>query len=100
MGENGLFKISNFNELDIPVDIQVARFTMYTGILKLRSESFRGCVHEELLRGIIEEAWREAARTLDTFPWKLDEPIWTIGSKLCSKRKCTLCPVEHLCDKT
>ena len=26
--------------------------------------------------------------------------IWTIGSKLCSKKKCSLCPVESLCDKT
>ncbi|MFX0206831.1 MAG: hypothetical protein ACFFDT_12665 [Candidatus Hodarchaeota archaeon] len=100
MGENGLFKISNFNKLDIPVDIQVARFTMYTGVLKLLSDSFRGCVHEEPLRGLIEEAWREAAYKLSTYPWKLDEPIWTIGSKLCSKRKCSLCPVESLCDKT
>jgi len=99
MGENGLFKISNFEELDIPVDIQVARFTIYTGVLKLLSESFRGCVHEEPLRGLVEEAWRKAARGLGTYPWKLDEPIWTVGSKLCSKRRCSLCPVESLCNK-
>lgn len=100
MGENELFKISNFNELDIPVDIQVARFTMYTGVLKLLSESFRGCVHEEPLRGLIEEAWRGAASELGSYPWKLDEPIWTIGSKLCSKRRCSECPIPALCDKT
>ena len=100
MGEQDLFKISNFNELDIPVDIQVARFTIYTGVLRLLSESFRGCVHEEPLRSLIEEAWREAAEEIDTPPWKLDEPIWTIGSKLCSKRKCSQCPVENLCEKT
>ena len=46
MGEQDLFKISNFNELDIPVDIQVARFTIYTGVLRLLSESFRGCVQK------------------------------------------------------
>jgi hypothetical protein len=100
MGENGLFKISNFDELDIPVDIQVARFTLYTGVLKLLSGTFRGCVHEEPLRGLIEEAWREAAHELETYPWKLDEPIWTIGSKLCSMKKCNKCPVGSLCDKT
>lgn len=100
MGENELFKISNFNELDIPVDIQVARFTIYTGVLKLMSERFRGCVHEEPLRDLIEEVWREAAKELETYPWKLDEPIWTIGSKLCSKRNCSICPVESLCNKT
>ena len=100
MGENNLFKITNFDELDIPVDKQVARFTVYTGVLKLLSERFEGCVHENPLRSLIEEAWRTAAEKNNTYPWKLDEPIWTIGSKLCSKRSCRKCPVEELCDKT
>ena len=100
MGETGLFKVKNLNELDIPVDKQVARFTMYTGVLRLLSEKFTGCVHEEPIRSLIEEAWRNAAKKLGTAPWKLDEPIWTIGSKLCSSRKCGKCPVEELCDKT
>lgn len=99
MGETGLFKVKNLNELDIPVDKQVARFSIYTGVVKLLSAQFTGCVHEPPLRGLIEEAWRDAAKKLDTAPWKLDEPIWTIGSKLCSGRKCGNCPVKDLCDK-
>lgn len=100
MGEKELFKVKNLNELDIPVDKQVARFTMYTGVVKLLSELFQGCVHEPPLRGLIEEAWRNAAKKLNVPPWKLDEPIWTVGSKLCSGRKCGKCPVKDLCDKT
>jgi len=100
MGETGLFKVKNLNELDIPVDKQVARFTIYTGVVRLLSEQFTGCVHEPPLRGLIEEAWRNAAKKLGTSPWKLDEPIWTIGSKLCSGRKCGKCPVKELCDET
>jgi endonuclease III len=100
MGETGLLKVKNLEELDIPVDKQVARFTMYTGVLRLLSEQFVGCAQDEPLRGLIEEAWRYAAKTLGTTPWKLDEPIWTVGSKLCSDRKCGQCPVEDLCDKT
>lgn len=100
MGETGLFKVMNLNELDIPVDKQVARFTIYTGVLNLLSKQFIGCAQDEALRSLIEEAWRNAAKKLDTAPWKLDEPIWTIGSKLCSGRKCGKCPVEELCDKT
>lgn len=100
MGETGFFKVKNFSELDIPVDKQVARFTMYTGVVKLLSEQFQGCVHEPPLRGLIEEAWRNAAKKLSTSPWKLDEPIWTVGSKLCSGRKCGRCPVKDLCDRT
>jgi len=100
MGETGLFKVKNLDQLDVPVDKQVARFTIYTGVLKLLSEQFVGCAQDEPLRGLIEEAWRNAAATLNTAPWKLDEPIWTTGSKLCSKRKCSQCAIEDLCDKT
>jgi len=100
MGETGLFKIKNLNELDIPVDKQVARFTIYTGVLKLLSEQFIGCAQENPLRSLIEEAWRDAAQKFNVAPWKLDEPIWTIGSKLCSGRRCGGCPVGDLCDKT
>ena len=100
MGETGLFKAKNLNELDIPVDKQVARFTIYTGVLKLLSEQFIGCAQENPLRSLIEEAWRNAAKKFAVAPWKLDEPIWTIGSKLCSGRNCGKCPVKDLCDKT
>lgn len=100
MAEKGLLKVKNLDELDIPVDKQVARFTIYTGVLKLLSDQFIGCAQDNPLRNLIEEAWRHAAKTLGTAPWKLDEPMWTIGSKLCSGRKCGQCPVEDLCDKT
>jgi endonuclease III len=100
MGETGLFELKNLNELDVPVDKQVARFTIYSGVLKLLSEQFVGCAQEDPLRSLIEEAWRNAAKALNTAPWKLDEPIWTTGSKLCSGRKCSQCQIEELCDKT
>jgi hypothetical protein len=41
MGETGLFKVKDLYELDIPVDKQIARFTIYTGVLKLEAASFR-----------------------------------------------------------
>lgn len=97
--EKGLLKISNFSELNISVDIQVARFTAYTGVLRIISNSFEGCVHKDPLRSLIEEVWRNAAKRINTHPWKLDEPIWTIGSQLCSKRSCGKCPIEDVCDK-
>lgn len=100
MGETGLFQITDLDELDIPVDKQVARFTIYTGVLRLLAEQFIGCAQDEPLRGLIEEAWRHAAQALGIAPWKLDEPIWTIGSKLCSGRKCTKCPIDNLCNHT
>lgn len=99
MGEKGLFKIKNLNDLDIPVDVQVARFTFYTGCLQLKEGSLDGCIHDPPIQPAIEEAWRKAAKTLNIAPWKLDEPIWTIGSRLCSRRYCNPCPVKHLCNR-
>lgn len=100
MGETGLLKVRNLQELDIPVDKQVARFTSYTGVITLQSPKFQGCVNDYPLRSIIQEAWRNAARKHGVPPWRLDEPIWNIGSKLCVKRKCSQCPVEPHCNKT
>lgn len=100
MGETGLFKVKDLDELDIPVDRQVARFTIYTGVLRLKSGKFQGCANDDPLKSIIQEAWRRAAKALGVAPWKLDEPMWNIGSKLCAYRKCSQCPVEKLCNKT
>jgi endonuclease III len=100
MGETGLFKVKDLDELDVPVDKQVARFTVYTGVLKLKSGKFQGCANDDPLRSLIQEIWRKAAKTIGTAPCKLDEPMWNIGSKLCARRKCGQCPVEAHCDKT
>jgi hypothetical protein len=109
MGETGLFKVENLNELDIAVDIQVTRFTIYTGVLRLKCGTFRGSPCTQILRDSVQKVWRDAAKTVGVAPWELDEPIWTIGSKLCTNRK-TLnertclqsseCPVNTFCDKT
>jgi hypothetical protein len=75
MRENGLLKITDFSELDIPVDIQVAQLTTCTDVLRLLSEGYEGCVHKNPLRGMIEEIWWDAANMIITYRWKLDEPI-------------------------
>ena len=99
MGEKNLFKLTNLDELDIPVDVQVARFTFYSGCLYVKNGSLDGCIHEPPIQPAIEEVWRKAAKMLNIAPWKLDEPIWTIGSRLCSPRNCTPCPANNLCDR-
>jgi len=99
MGETGLFKIKNLSQLNIPVDKQVARFTICSGVLKLVSKHFVGCAHEEPLRELLEEVWRNAAKTLGSAPWKLHEPIRIIESTMCDHKKCKQCPVEDHCEK-
>lgn len=85
--------------LDIPVDVQVARFTFRTGCLKLRQTLYTTCIHEPSIQPAIEDVWREVAKSLDIALWQLDEPISAIGSKLCTAKNCTQCRVKDLCDK-
>ena len=99
MGENRLFKISNFDELGMAVDIHVAKFTLCTGVLKIAGGSYKGCIHKDPLRSMIEGVWSEAARRLGRPAWRLDEPIWTKGSKLCARKAHTRCPVKDLCEQ-
>jgi len=40
MGETGRFKVKDLDELDVPVDKQIASFTIYTGVLKFKSGKF------------------------------------------------------------
>jgi len=95
MTEKGLIKVRDPENLEIPVDLQVARFTIYSGVLELESGSFDGCIYE--LRRVIEITWRKACENTNIKPYELDEPIWQIGSKLCSKKKCNLCPINDKC---
>jgi hypothetical protein len=98
MGENGLFKISDFDKLSVAVDIQVARVTFYTGALKITG-SYYGCIHHEPIRTMIEDTWSQAAKNLEIPAWYLDEPLWSVGSKLCSKKACHRCPIKEFCQK-
>ncbi len=98
MGEAGLFKVKDLSHLNLSVDRQVARFTIYTGALKLLSKSFVGYSDEEPLKGLIQEVWRNASKQLETPPWKLNEPIAIVES-LCGGKKCGKCPVDGLCEK-
>ena len=98
MGENELFKIKDFDKLSVAVDIQVARVTFYTGVLKIPG-SYYGCIHHEPVRPMIEDIWDQAAQEIGVPAWYLDEPLWSIGSKLCSKKGCGRCPVAEECEK-
>jgi len=98
MGEDGLFKITDFDELSVAVDIQVARVTFYTGVLRVKG-SYSGCIHREPIRPLIENIWSRAAKRISVPAWYLDEPLWSVGSRLCSKNDCSRCPVEGLCPK-
>jgi hypothetical protein len=98
MSASGMLKIEDLNQLDIPVDKQVVRFTICSGALRLESKSFVGCVQTEPLKGLVEETWRLGVKRLKEAPWKLFEPITVVASKLCEGKKCKDCTMGGLCD--
>ena len=98
MGEKGLFKIEDLDQLDVAVDVQVSRFTFYTGVLK-PTGPMEGCVHNDPIKPAIERIWRHAAREVGCAPWQLDEPIWALASSLCTDYQCGSCPVKNLCER-
>ena len=98
MGDLGLFKVSDLDRLDVAVDVQVSRFTFYTGVLKpLRP--LEGWVHYPPIRPAIERVWRQAASKTGCAPWQLDMPIWAIASNQCTDMRCNPCPVKGLCER-
>jgi endonuclease III len=112
MHEAGFFEVEHSEELSIPVDIQVTRFTLYTGVLKLECGEFT-CRKSEICKSELGEeirkVWGDAAKSINVEPWKLDEPIWRMGSEYCSKRKILntsdcdqkdRCPISTYCEKT
>ena len=96
MGDLGLFKISDLDQLDVAVDVQVSRFTFYTrGLIPLGP--MEGCVHNPPIKPAIERVWRQAASRVGCAPWHLDMPIWVIASNQCTGKRCNPCPVYNLC---
>ena len=98
MGDLGLLQISDLDRVDVAVDLQVSRFTFYTGALRPIGK-LSGSVQQPPIRPAIEEIWRQAASNIGTAPWKLDQPIWVIASNQCTRRMCGPCPVKGLCER-
>lgn len=98
MGDMGLLQIADFDKLDVAVDVQISRFTFYTGSLKLR-KPFEGCVHNPPFRPAIENLWRGAASKIGCAPWHLDQPMWVIASNQCTRFDCGPCPVINQCER-
>ena len=98
MGDLGLLQISDLDRVDVAVDLQVSRFTFYTGALKPLGK-LSGSVQQPPIRPAIENIWRIAASNIGTAPWKLDQPIWVIASNQCTGKMCGPCPVSGLCER-
>lgn len=98
MGEKGLFKLTNLKELDVAVDIQVCRFTFYTGALTSKTP-FTGEISQAPVRSAVTSIWRKTSKEIGCGPYELDQPIWSLASRYCTNKLCNGCPVEGHCLK-
>lgn len=98
MYEKKFFKIIDPQNIPVAPDIQVCRISFYTGVLKMIGGS-NVDIGRNSIRNQVEHVWSEATKNWGIPAAYLDEPLWTIGSKLCANKQCSPCPLKDICEK-
>ena len=99
MFTNDLLKIKKSKNFGVFIDRNIARFTIYTGIIKIQNDFFEGYLDKNPISKLTRDTWNKVVKDLKIKPWELDEPLSIIGNKLCPDMKCLLCPVYKNCEK-
>ncbi len=92
----GLADVRGEAEVLVPVDVHDARIAFYTGVLDrvdapLDERLFRACVPQ--VQRVLRDACRE-----ERVSWlDVDRALWLIGSRGCVYRRCSECPLRHIC---
>lgn len=93
-------KIQNINSIPIPVDVHVARATIFTGCVY--GDNVKTSI--EKIFSLIDEVWKKASNQSNEFDkLDLDEPLWTLSKYGCTElkdKKCpsfSECPVKQFC---
>lgn len=94
-------EIKNLNEIPFPVDVHIARATIFTGCL--RGNNIKTTIPKIMLD--IDRIWTKVAEQIENFnKFDLDEPLWTLSKYGCNQlkdMKCpvfTNCPVNNFCE--
>jgi len=90
--EDGGVEFKNMDKIPLPVDRNVARVT-YNLIFH---EDFNGELSEKK-KEEIREVWKEIANRIKVAVIEFDTPLWFLGGKYCSKRKCRICSFKKYC---
>jgi hypothetical protein len=97
------YEFANFEALDMPVDVHVARAAFTTGLVRGR---FEGTLEE--LRAPLVRLWREACAGEPGGHMAFDEAVWQLGQLGCTTRRrgaepdCARrveCPIGTTCPK-
>ncbi len=84
--------ICSFNDelQDIPIDRHDVEISHLNKVVDKKDLS-----HEDLKE--LGTIWIKAAKENNISACDIDKYLWTIGNNLCSKKKCTECPMEKEC---
>lgn len=95
-------KLSRIAEVPLPVDVHTAQASLQTGAV--HTNGYRGPMGP--VRESVQRAWREALSGQDTYPLRLDEPLWLLSKYGCRKTRtwpCEClsdCPVAQYCQQS
>ncbi|MCZ7645945.1 MAG: hypothetical protein M5U26_11785 [Planctomycetota bacterium] len=103
----GISKLRNMDQVDLPIDVHVARATLCLGVIRGKYEGDLETAYEKMRR-----AWAEAVRGLrhkkderQVIALDLDEALWGLSRYGCTHRnvetgacpKFDQCPMRELC---
>ncbi len=96
VGRYNLYDLEGLNDFGLPIDFQLSRIAIQTGIVEIGDEIHSHNLSYKILLPLFQELSRE-------FGWnmkEISESLWLIGSQGCSKgngEKNTNCPIESVC---
>lgn len=74
-------QLTGLADIPIPVDVHTAQATLQIGAV--RAEGWKGTMLD--LRKAVQAVWREAVTGTETYPLRLDEPLWHLSRIGCRK---------------
>ncbi|MBI2130893.1 N-glycosylase/DNA lyase [Candidatus Woesearchaeota archaeon] len=94
-------EFKNINKIPIPVDVHIARATIFSGCLG--GNNVKTSIPK--IMPDIDRIWTEVAERTDDFnKFDLDEPLWTLSKYGCKKlnnKDCPVfdeCPIKEFCE--
>ncbi|MBU7017991.1 MAG: hypothetical protein HXS44_10810 [Theionarchaea archaeon] len=93
--ENDLIRVEG-QLTHIPIDRHDIEISRMIGVLTTEESNWSSSVVLELL----SSAWVEASYSEEIDPCETDRNLWIVGSTMCSKKKCSKCPLNDMCEKS
>ncbi|MGD2249404.1 MAG: hypothetical protein PVF58_13430 [Candidatus Methanofastidiosia archaeon] len=78
----------------IPIDRHDIEISIMLGVVSNDDSQTENTMVEQL-----SSMWIEASRAEGVDPCETDRNLWLLGSRFCSKKKCSFCPLNDMCNQ-